>query len=307
MHATKLLVPRGGREPPADVMNEIFTFCSDVDLDKPVGECRLYHELSQFVVSRCQRAGNRGDTLKLAFPKPAWDTVGLATVTTDNNKFIVHFKPCKEFLHLESYDSEVTRITYTSRNNFDKRLSTLVIQRQGQNIFEGNVLQMFTQAELMTASDSIKMRIASQISAPSQAGSLPECSAGSRPRPTSSFGSDLSYPSRSNSNLEDSSGLTGNLITPTKSKAASSQELEATTPSAQLGAYASPALDELTPAKDVEPPPLKKDQAAETTLPQAKAAAKKSAAKPKVVAPKVEPNQPTIKESLFKPKKPNAE
>lgn len=155
MHATKLLVPRGGREPGCDVMNEIFVYCTDVDLELPVGDDRLYHQLVNFVVDKWLLAGSRCDKVRVKYPRPAWDTDGLGSITTHDSKFMLHFKCCKESLHLEAYDSEINIVQFTFRNNHAKMTSTLVLTRGGITIFEGNVLQMFTQANLMTATSQI--------------------------------------------------------------------------------------------------------------------------------------------------------
>jgi hypothetical protein len=312
MHGSKVLIAKGGKEPPIEVMNEIFVFCLEIDLDKAVGSARLYHELANFVVSRHDQAGNRGDKLHLKFPKPDGQSDGLGSVTTDNGKFVVHFKCCDSPLHIESYDSEIGRLSFSFRNNHDKFLCILVVQRSEATIFEGSVLQMFTQASLMRANDTIQMKMQTkrELAASDPATSdhgLSELSTLPSPRASPSVTSRTpSSVARSSTEDADGSERPSSLISPKKEilEVAATVDVQ-TPPMATSDPYAD-MVQELGVEGMMDEASRKRGRATSTPC---KASGKKNITKvPKIIQTKVEIAPPVeVKkkafESLFKPKK----
>ena len=161
MHATRILVPRGGKEPPAEVMNEILVFATDVDLEKQVGTVRDYQSLSDFVRSKTIEKGNRAAQLKLRFLRPDWSEQGLGQVeqSDENPEFMVFFKCASKPVHLAAFDGWSQERRYEFRNNHSKFMATLVIFEGSAQAFEANVLEMFTQAGAMPASSSQAARV----------------------------------------------------------------------------------------------------------------------------------------------------
>ena len=65
MHATKLLIPRGGREPPSSSMDELLMCVTDLDLTREVGGTRDFASLSEYVNARNMVNGRPCERLKI--------------------------------------------------------------------------------------------------------------------------------------------------------------------------------------------------------------------------------------------------
>lgn len=152
---------------------------------------------AEFVTKQCSDAGSRGNNLRLKFPRPDWGVAGLASVDCSSEQFLLHFMPCRQPLHLEGYDSEIANIEVRFRNNFDKMAAVIEIYRGTQLVFEGNVLQMFTQANMMAVKADVEMKMAAKLERPKPGSS--NSSDLRRARPSSSIQSDGSRFSRPNS------------------------------------------------------------------------------------------------------------
>jgi hypothetical protein len=289
-------------------MNEVFTYCTDVDLDKPVGAPRLYHQLAEFVVDKCRQAGMRIDSLKLQRPRPDWASVGLGSVTTDDSKFLVHFKCCPEALHLESYDSEIKHIEFSFRNNHDKMTCTLQVSRHGQVVFEGNLLQMFTQAQLMKATDqiiSLQMK-SEQVGTRSKTSAPCSSSFPGESQSSSSLNSMHSKHRGLSSQGGQCSEAVSDPVSPHKANV--SIAAEASTPAQALPTTPHAEID--TPEKAAQTQddaPIKKSRTAQSpgggNAPSPKKACAKTQAAKATLKVKDEPGQKKLTESFFKPKR----
>ena len=126
------------------MMNELFEFITDLDLDKPVGDSRSFRELAAFAQECNEKNGRRARDLVLP---PNWNIQGLGKADLSGGKVLVFFPcVCAEPLHLGQYDHEVDKgLEVSFLNNFSKVRAIVTLKVGARSLFKGNVLQMFTE------------------------------------------------------------------------------------------------------------------------------------------------------------------
>ena len=153
---TKRFVLKGGKEPPQDVMNELVVFMTDVDLTANPGEERSYQTLAAELDRRNLVNNRRAQFLKLEGNRPDWKSDGMSSYVFDENEhFFLTFLPATTAkLHVESLDSVGAQATVEFRSNYSKYLSTVVVTVANRIVMERNVMEMFSEAQLLAPAGS---------------------------------------------------------------------------------------------------------------------------------------------------------
>ena len=145
MQMTKMLIRRGGKEPPSHILDEILESLTDLDLTKPIGNERSFVAISVFVCKLSSTNGRRGREYILRDTGVDWQVHGLGRIDVTKGKFLIYFKPVAEPLHLPEYDIDCEMYWVEFVHNFSAVRAQIIIKKDGVVVDELHLMSLFAE------------------------------------------------------------------------------------------------------------------------------------------------------------------